>query len=330
MSGRGLPVAAGVLGGAALLCGAAALALGLRPPADRALGPPPALADSLVDVGGGRRIHLRCGGSGSPTVVFTGGAGAEAGSWRRVQPEVARRTRACAWDRAGFGGSDGSPAPQTATETAADLYRALSAAGMAGPLVLVGHSLGAYETLAFADAHPDRVAGMVLVDPSTPDMFRRMAGGNAEATAQAMLARYAQPQAACLEALSAGKPIPPDLPIRCTRETPPAKPRTALSFYASAAASSAAAAKPGRSYGTMPLVVLTAGPPPSAIDPSDTRKAGARGRAEGLRAGHLLLARLSTRGVQRNVPASGHMIHSEQPAAVTGAVGEVLAQLGER
>lgn len=331
MSARGLPWAAGLLGAAALLSGAAALALGLRPPAaDRAMvGPPPALANSQVDVGG-RRIHLRCGGSGSPTVILTGGAGAIAGSWRLVQLEVARRTRACSWDRAGFGSSDGSPAPQTAAETAADLFRALTAARIAGPLVLVGHSLGAYETLAFADAHPDRVAGMVLVDPSTPGMFGNMGGGNpaaAQGAARAMLAPYTRPLTACLQALEQNRAPPADLPIRCTRATSPAALRTALSFYHSAAASSQALVKPGRRYAAMPLVVLTAGPDPATIDAADAKQASIRRRAQAMQLAHAPLVRLSSAGVGRHVPDSGHMIQTQRPDAVIGAVAEVLEQL---
>lgn len=329
--GRGLPWAAALLALGALGSGIAAVALAMTTPRGGrpALGPAPAAADLMVDVGG-RRIRLRCAGSGKPTVILTAGAGGTAGSWGRVQPEVARRTRTCAWDRAGFGASDGSPARQIADETAEDLARALAAARIGGPLLLVGHSIGSYETLRFADRHPDRVAGIVLVDPSIPDMFRRMAGGSdagGEAAARATMAGLAQPHAACLRSLEAGVPPPADIGTACPASMPPAKPRTALSFYESAAASAVAIVDPTRSYGAKPLVVLTAGPQPDALDDPDPARAAAQRARRNWTAQHEALARLSTAGVHRFVPDSGHMIQNERPQAIVAAVDTVLEQL---
>lgn len=330
--GRGLPWAAALLGLGALGSGIAAVALAMTTPRGgrQEVGPAPAAADLMADVGGGRRIHLRCSGSGKPTVVLTGGAGATTGGWNRVQPEIARRARTCSWDRAGFGASDGSAARQIADETAEDLGRALAAARIEGPLLLVGHSIGAYETLRFADRHPGRVAGIVLVDPSIPDMFRRMAGGSdagGEAAARATMARFARPYAVCLQALEAGAPAPADLAIGCPPSMPPAKPRTALSFYKSAGASAVAIADPARSYGGKPVVVLTAGSQPAATDDPDPTKAAAqRARREWV-AQHDALVRLSTAGVHRFVPDSGHMIPNQRPQAIVAAVDTVLEQL---
>jgi hypothetical protein len=63
------------------------------------------LEGKLVDVAG-LRLNLRCEGEGTPIVVFDSGLGADGTVWRSVQPEVARVTRACAYDRAGLGRSD--------------------------------------------------------------------------------------------------------------------------------------------------------------------------------------------------------------------------------
>src|SRR6185436_8496713 len=93
----------------------------------------------LVKLADGRAIHLYCQGRGSPTVILTAGLGGWASSWSKVQPAVARHTRTCAWDRAGFGYSDGSAQPQTLAATTGDLEQALAAARIKGPYVLVGH-----------------------------------------------------------------------------------------------------------------------------------------------------------------------------------------------
>ena len=67
--------------------------------------PPPG---RLVDVGG-YRLHLRCEGQGSPTVVLESGCGMTSNEWTLVQPEVARFTRVCSYDRAGLGWSESGP-----------------------------------------------------------------------------------------------------------------------------------------------------------------------------------------------------------------------------
>src|SRR5688572_4116779 len=62
----------------------------------------------LVDVGG-HRLHLYCVGTGSPTVVIDAGWGDWSGGWSRVQPEAAKTTRVCTYDRAGMGHSEAGP-----------------------------------------------------------------------------------------------------------------------------------------------------------------------------------------------------------------------------
>ena len=69
------------------------------------IGPPPG---RLVDVGG-RKLHVNCSGSGSPTVVLEAGGSSFAIDWSLVQSDVARTHRVCAYDRAGSGWSDPRP-----------------------------------------------------------------------------------------------------------------------------------------------------------------------------------------------------------------------------
>ena len=121
----------------------------------------------------GRRLYLDCRGRGSPTVVLEAGMGMDARSWGIVFPDIARSTRTCAYSRANRWGSD-SRGEHTLAEAAADLRAALEAAGEPPPYVLVGHSLGDVYARVFAGAHRDEVAGMVLVDPFAPDLFRRL------------------------------------------------------------------------------------------------------------------------------------------------------------
>jgi pimeloyl-ACP methyl ester carboxylesterase len=127
----------------------------------------------LVAIGGGRSLYLECVGSGSPTVLLEAGFGADTFSWRDVQPEVSRSTRACAYDRAGTGNSVASPGVRDARDEIADLRRLLGRARAGPPYVLVGHSYGGVLARVFAHLYPTETAGLVLIDTMGRDGRRR-------------------------------------------------------------------------------------------------------------------------------------------------------------
>ncbi|MDO8364758.1 MAG: alpha/beta hydrolase [Actinomycetota bacterium] len=140
---------------------------------------------TLYDVGG-RRLHLDCTGTGSPTVVLENGLGSTSPNWARVTAGVGPTTRVCAYDRAGQGWSDDIGAPQDAVAIAADLHTLLDRAGESGPYVLVGHSAGGPYVMTFASRYPDEVAGMVLLDSMSPYEFTDLPGFASE---QSMMRR---------------------------------------------------------------------------------------------------------------------------------------------
>jgi pimeloyl-ACP methyl ester carboxylesterase len=117
----------------------------------------------LVDIGG-YRFHLNCAGSGGPTVVLEYGHQGSYFDWSRVQPEVARFTRVCYYDRAGYGWSDPSPRPRTPSWMSDELRSLLHAAGEKPPYILVAHSYGSVNAEMFAHKFPDEVAALVLVE----------------------------------------------------------------------------------------------------------------------------------------------------------------------
>lgn len=114
----------------------------------------------------GRKINLRCRGSGRPTVLLESGFGAASGAWYKVQPELARTTRVCAYDRAGYGFSDPGPLPRDGAAIARDLAQALAAARIKGPFIVVGHSAGGLYGRLFAARDIGAVEGLVLLDPT--------------------------------------------------------------------------------------------------------------------------------------------------------------------
>jgi pimeloyl-ACP methyl ester carboxylesterase len=124
--------------------------------------------DGLVDIGGGRRIYVRCTGAGSPTAILEGGDEDDSYSYSFAVPSLAEVTRTCVYDRANLGKSDPDPGPRGLPELVADLENAIAAAEIPGPYVLVGTSGGGYITAGYAVAHPQQVAGMVFVDVGAP------------------------------------------------------------------------------------------------------------------------------------------------------------------
>jgi len=119
----------------------------------------------------GRSLYLRCTGSGSPAVILFNGLGERTPSWAWVQGHVADLTRVCVFDRAGQGWSGKAPGRQDAHELSADVHGLLGAANVPGPYVLAGHSVGGTYALAYAMDYPKDVAGVALLDSSTPYQF---------------------------------------------------------------------------------------------------------------------------------------------------------------
>lgn len=325
----------------------------------------PCLApQSVVHIGKERTINLVCLGHGSPTVVLLAGLDAWSVWWGAVQPTLAKRTRVCAWDRAGFGFSSPSPDPQDIVHTTDDLERALKGAGIGGPYIVVGHSLGGFEALRFTDLHRQSVIGMVLVDPDIPDRaaFEERLAPQFSAmgrVSEAQFVKRLQDCAAGLRAgtLQSGTPqfeqctaahgLPDTFPHLKTTiarlNADPARLLTQASAEREHHTDAREVINTRRRYGDMPLIVLTAGRDeaaalsglrgtPGADTPAaleQLRKQIAVFLRDGWGAGHDAYAALSTRGRNQLVPDSGHNIPIEKPAVVIAAIDEVLNQSSE-
>jgi pimeloyl-ACP methyl ester carboxylesterase len=117
----------------------------------------------LVSVDG-FKLNLYCIGKGSPAVIFDSGWEDWAPAWSKVQPEVAKFTRACSYDRAGAGFSEPGPMPRTSLRIAEELHTALHRAGVRGPYILAGSAFGADNVRTFAERYMPEIAGIVMVD----------------------------------------------------------------------------------------------------------------------------------------------------------------------
>jgi pimeloyl-ACP methyl ester carboxylesterase len=306
-------------------------------------------AQRLVDVGG-RRLNVYCVGSGSPAVVLDAGLGGSTFDWRRVQERIARRTRACAYDRAGMGFSDPAPPPRDAGAVVGDLHVLLQRAAIAPPYVLVGHSLGGMHVRLYADRYPREVAGMVLVDPATEDqdlIFHAISPAVARLdVAEAKMHKdcvAAAARGAIRDGTRAfkecGLPDASQIRAACREQGPQVcalarlyvQQREGARYWNELALEAAAGGDRSssqvrfeqRDYGSMPLIVLTAGRSDGIPIPKreQTRVWGVWKQM------HDRVAALSSRGVNVVVPGSGHYIQLDKPDAVVSAVEKVVHQV---
>ena len=263
--------------------------------------PPPG---RLVDIGG-HRLHLWCTGDGAPAVILDTGLGGSTPGWGFVQPEVARFTRVCSYDRAGMGYSDPGPSPRTARRIASELAELLARSGIGGPVVLVGASIAGFNVRVFASDHPERAAGLVLVDASHED----------DAHDAPWMARFVPLLSTIgvlrLLGVSFGQPV---------ESLPPAVRQFARATSFRAAGYQAAAdeiihiresvseVRSSRRTLTIPVVVVT----------------GGRGADEKWRQLQRDQASLSARGCLMIAQRSGHVVQIDQPEVVVDAIRAVV------
>jgi pimeloyl-ACP methyl ester carboxylesterase len=295
-----------------------------------------------VDIGG-YSLHLNCQGEGSPTVVVDAGNGDFSLGWGLVQPKVAEFSRICTYDRAGYGWSDPGPQPRSAEQIATELHTLLSKAGVAGPYVLVGHSMGGYDVRMFAHLYPDEVAGMVLVDSGHPDQFNRLPPEYNRITQQqtsylsmmAFMARFGILR--LLGNASGGQNLAPafirQLPAEAQEPylammSHPAYFETTLAEFKALAKSNVQVSALG-GLGDRPLYVLTAGNSidadalasiglPADFDVAQLQQTWLELQAE--------LAALSTNSTHTIVEGSPHAIQLYYPEEVIAAIRHIVEQ----
>jgi len=238
----------------------------------------------LVDIGG-RRLNLYCLGHGSPTIILVGGLAASTFTWRKVHAELARTTRVCAYDRAGYGFSDSGPLPRDTRHLADDLAALTKAniKSLRACLAVLKAGVPAPGSKAAADCvdtpnpeFPAAVNAHLMQSSSHPPLYRESLSEEEEA-------------------IGAGS-------------------------------DQVAASK--RSYGDLPLIVLTAPAPDSPTPNGPDPEFLARGKIVTLM--HEEVARLSSRGVNRTVPGASHRIMLSAPQAVIDAVYEVVTEVRQQ
>lgn len=121
--------------------------------------------DGMVTVGQ-NQLQVAQAGEGAYTVVFEAGFASDLSVWRKVAPEIAKQAGVLVYSRAGYGKSPARAQPLTMEQSVAELAAVLDQRKVPGPLILVGHSYGGFLIRYFAATHPQRMAGLVFVDPA--------------------------------------------------------------------------------------------------------------------------------------------------------------------
>ncbi len=283
--------------------------------ADARAYPPPG---QMVDVGG-YRLHIHCEGTGRPTVVIEAGSGDWSASWsNQVQPEAAKSTRVCSYDRAGMGWSEAGPLPRTAEHFAQELHTLLQDADIPGPYVLVGHSAGGLTVRMFAHDYPADVAGVVLIESMHPGQAKDT--GTAivpQPTAPASsLSIFTLPARIGLLRLLAG-PLGLSSGLRpevanayVAAWVTPRSMQTGLD-EGQGMPESLAQARTVTSFGAAPLIVLSRG--------RDQEQDWQRFQAD--------LLHLSSNSQQLIADHSGHKVQLDQPEAAVGAIVTMVEQI---
>ena len=306
-------------------------------------------AQRLVAVQGTRHLNLYCIGNGSPTVLFDSGLADSMAVWRLVQPIVAKATRACAYDRAGYGFSDPPLIASDAKSAVADIQRLITAAPITTPIVYVGHSIAGLYGVLLAATHPGDVAAEVLVDPSFANQFFATTVSLSPKQRAKFFASMEGSVAHMKKCAGIKDPLPKDC-LGGDSQTGPRdkelvlleRQRVSRPSYILANASEmesfipdhghkspsqkeVEAAQPA--FGDKPLLILTH----SKADPdSHISSSQNAAREQAWNEGHNRLAALSNRGSNKIVPNSTHYIQIDQPQAVIDAVFQAVSEARRR
>ena len=289
--------------------------------------PPPGAIYSVE----GYNVHLYCTGSGIPSVVLEGGLGETWIGWQQVQPELAKVTQVCSYDRAGLGRSDPQPGPRDSVHIAEQLHAALGVARVTGPLILVGQSAGGLYSRHFASKFPHNVVGLVLVDATPPESFDRIPGARESAAERGQRYRDAWVEA-LQDALGISR-----LRGRCRPVMRPAlasylgyalaeacRPRYDLSWLDEVDQFETSAREVAKtSFGALPVLVISQDPDRPKPGWSEREIAANPTWA----AMQERLKMLSTRSRRIIASGSGHHVQNDRPDAVTSAVTEMINEL---
>lgn len=128
----------------------------------------------LTKLDNGSNLHAYTKGSGTLTYVFTAGFGSPSAyiDYFEMANHFSNNNRVFIFDRLGVGWSDDVDTSIDFDNTANQLHEVLQKCNEKPPYILVAHSFGSLETLHFASLYPNEVAGIVLIDGTSPVTYK--------------------------------------------------------------------------------------------------------------------------------------------------------------
>lgn len=121
----------------------------------------------------GRQLAVQIRGAGPTVVMEMGGGFGGIGPYWHVDGELAKFCRVLTYDRAGLGDSDRIKGHPAIGERAQDLAGVLDAVGIREPVLIVGWSYGGLVVQNFSARYPERVGGLLLIDPTPLDLLKK-------------------------------------------------------------------------------------------------------------------------------------------------------------
>ncbi len=116
-------------------------------------------------------INFASTGEGNFTVVLENDLGEEMDSWDKVFDDIAKDSKVFAYNRPGYDGSTNLSSPRTPYQIANELRKLLKITKMNPPFILVGHGIGGYYVISYAEQYPKEVAGIILIETPNPQFF---------------------------------------------------------------------------------------------------------------------------------------------------------------
>lgn len=262
-----------------------------------------------VTVAGARIAYRAWGPVGAPGVVLVHGSAAHGDWWDHVAPQLDAARRVVAIDLSGHGASDHRPA-YALDGWAREVAAVAEAADAWGPLVLVGHSMGAFVALLTAGVPGAAVAGVLAVDPPVREIDSEVRAGRA-ALAAAVPPVY--PTAA--DAAARWRPRPPQHVLPYVRDH--------------IAAASVGPVDGGWSWRFDPRAFDRPDVAPDdwgVLDCDVTVLRAEHGMLSSTMADRLV-DRLGPRARRRDVDGAGHHVMLDRPESIVSAAQDLLARV---
>ncbi|MBU5227625.1 alpha/beta hydrolase [Clostridium senegalense] len=123
--------------------------------------------NKIVEIDGNKTYEIKRIGNGEIIVVIELGIGTHFDDWSIITKELSKKMTVFTYHRSGYGKSSLEQGKRTTGQIAKELNKLLEKEGINKNIILVGHSFGGLCVQHFAQLYPEKIIGMLLIDPNT-------------------------------------------------------------------------------------------------------------------------------------------------------------------